>query len=124
MKQHLLIVALAVLMSNTTFAGINYTEQTANIERLTMTQQGGNNNTQIINDAKSESEWVGVKQKVTSDRADINQKDTKNSNIYLNKAEISGKTVAFQNVDIKKVNIKQQNGNGNKVALNRVDVKK
>lgn len=124
MKQHLLIVALAVLMSNTAFAGINYTQQTANIERLTMTQQGGKNNTQIVNDAKSESEWVGVKQNVTSDRADINQKDTRNSNIYLNKAEISGKTLAFQNVDIKRVNIKQQNGSGNRVTLNRVDVKK
>lgn len=121
MKKQTLILAL-LTASNLAYSGINVNYQKSDVDNAIMEQRDGMRNEQAINDAESRSEWVGVGQTYTSNNTRMTQRGARNSEMYLNKARVSGKTLVHQSTDIKKLQTRQQGGSGNKMAVNKLIV--
>lgn len=117
-----MIIATVIAISNVAYAGVNVNYQKAVIKTATLEQRDGTKNQQAINDASSKSEWVGVGQTYKSDKTTMTQKNAKDSELYLNKAKVGGKTFVYQSADIKKLQTKQQGGSNNKMAVNKLDM--
>lgn len=119
-KQTLILTLLAV--SNLAYSAVNVNYQKVVSKTAVLEQRDGTKNQQAINDASSKSEWVGVGQTYKSDKTTMIQKNTKNSELYLNKAKVGGKTFVYQSADINKLQTKQQGGSNNKMAVNKLDM--
>lgn len=119
-KQTLILTLLAV--SNLAHSAVNVNYQKVVSQTTVLEQREGTKNQQAINDASSKSEWVGISQTYKSDKTTMTQKNAKDSEMYLNKAKVGGKTLVYQSADIKKLQTKQQGGSNNKMAVNKLDM--
>lgn len=119
-KQTLILTLLAV--SNLAYSAVNVNYQKTVSKTAELEQREGTKNQQAINDASSKSEWVGIGQTYKSDKTTMIQKNAKDSEMYLNKAKVAGKTFVYQSADIKKLQTKQQGGSNNKLAVNKLDM--
>ncbi|PID62428.1 MAG: hypothetical protein CR974_03545 [Gammaproteobacteria bacterium] len=100
---------------------IQVSVQTTKTDKMRVEQRNGKNNKTTINRYHSKKSLSGVKQKIEGKKLTIIQKNAKNSKFIGNDAQLGGGAGAWQDVNVKKIKIKQQGGRGNEVILNNVD---